>query len=49
MNIGDTVRILHPFAESFPGEYVVERLEDGVVFVTGIEGGFDPIYLEVVQ
>ena len=49
MSVGDEVRILPPFAASFPGVYVVDRIEDGVIFVAGIEGGFDPSYLEVVR
>jgi len=48
MKIGDTVRVLPPF-DDFAGEYeVVEINQDGVVFLNGIESGFDPMYLEVI-
>ena len=49
MKAGDVVRVLHPFAETYAGEYVVASVNpDGVVFLEGIDGGFDQMYLEVV-
>ena len=49
MQVGDTVRVLAPFNEAFPGTYVIE----GINPVTGsflIAGGrdFDAEYLELV-
>jgi hypothetical protein len=49
MVVGDVVRVLHPFGETYTGEYVITNIdENGGVFLGGIEGGFDPIYLEKV-
>lgn len=48
MQIGDVVHILPPF-DSLQGNYTVTDIVDGVVFTDGIDGGFDPVYLEVVQ
>lgn len=53
-NIGDSVRVLHPFDEPYSGVYVVERIElvdgdvpaDPVYFLAGIDGGFDHRWLE---
>lgn len=47
MQIGDVVRILPPF-DSLSGQYTVTAIVGGVVFTDGIDGGFDPVYLEVV-
>ncbi len=54
MKIGDTVRILPPFAEAYPGDKIITRTElteDGVTayFVDGIDGGFDARFLEVIN
>lgn len=54
MKIGDTVRILPPFAAAYPGDKTITRTElteDGVqaYFVDGIEGGFDARFLEVIN
>lgn len=51
--IGDMVRILSPFNEPYSGEYVIERIEfvnvdTPVYFLTGIEPGFNAIWLEAV-
>lgn len=49
MQVGDVVRVLHPFGDTYTGEYVVSSVNaDGVVFLEGIDGGFDPMYLERV-
>lgn len=49
-NAGDTVRVLPPFAESFPGTHsiteVVNNPDDTVVYILGDCGGFDAMYLE---
>lgn len=52
--IGATVMILPPFAAAYPVEHIVEReelAEDGTTayFVTGIDGGFDAQFLEVIH
>ena len=51
MQIGDRVRVNPPFHAFFPDNYVIERIEDvdgtPVYFLTGIEGGFAPMYLEL--
>lgn len=49
MQPGDIVRILPPFGLSLQGAYRVASVDaDGVVFLDGVEGGFDPVYLEKV-
>ena len=49
LQAGCIVRVLHPFGETYAGQYVVVSVNaDGVVFLEGIDGGFDPMYLEVV-
>lgn len=48
-NVGDRVRVLPPFADSFPGEHVITEVvvHDGAaVYVLGENGGFDEMYLE---
>jgi hypothetical protein len=49
-NVGDTVRVLAPFTESFPEVYVVTEVvntdDDGTVYILGDRGGFDAVYLE---
>ena len=53
-NVGDSVRVKHPFDEPYAGVYVVERIElvdgdvpaDPVYFLVGIDGGFDHRWLE---
>lgn len=48
--IGATVRVLPPFSESFPDEYVITEIahgEDGsTAYILGENGGFDARYLE---
>lgn len=50
MNVGDQVRVLAPFNESFPGVYEITEVithEDGqIVYVLGELGGFAPMFLE---
>lgn len=47
--VGNLVRVLEPFGLKYTGEYIVIDInEDGVVFLEGVEGAFDPIYLEAV-
>ena len=49
MQAGDKVRVLHPFGETYAGQYVIAAVDtDGTCFLEGVEGGFDPIYLEKV-
>lgn len=46
-NVGDQVRVLPPFGYTFTEVYTIVSINaDGVYFLTGIEGGFDEIYLE---
>lgn len=50
-SVGDTVRVLAPFAEDFSGTYVVSEIvqsDDGTTaYILGEAGGFDAIYLEL--
>lgn len=50
MNVGDTVRVLAPFNESFPETYQITDIvlyEDGLsAYILGDLGGFDGMYLE---
>ena len=50
--VGEMVRVLPPFDESFPGEYeitdVVRNPDGTTVYILGELGGFDAIYLEAV-
>lgn len=48
MNIGDKVRVLHPFDCPFDGEHTIVDIINGVYFLSGIDGGFDAMYLEAV-
>ena len=47
--IGATVRVMEPFAESFPGEYVVVAGDETAFYLEGIESAFDAQYLEAVR
>lgn len=51
--VGDVVRILAPFDESFPETYevteVVTHGDDQVTYVLGEAGGFDAKYLELAE
>jgi hypothetical protein len=53
LEVGQEVRVLTPFDESFPEVYAVREVltqEDGniVYFIGDIEGAFDIVFLEVV-
>lgn len=51
MNIGDRVRVLAPFNESFPDVYEITETvgnDDGTVtYILGDLGGFAAMYLEI--
>lgn len=48
MNIGDSVRVLPPFAESFGDVYtVIAAHEDGVTFTLDFGADFHISYLEL--
>lgn len=53
LEVGQLVRVLPPFAESFSGEYEITEVleyEDGqVAYILGELGGFAPIYVEKVE
>lgn len=50
LEVGRSVRVRAPFAESFPGVYLITEIvtsEDGThAFILGELGGFDETYLE---
>lgn len=50
IGIGSTVRVLPPFAESFPGEYTVVAHNDAAggwtLDLDGVLSDFDETYLE---
>lgn len=50
LTVGHRVRVLPPFAESFPGEHEITEViqhEDGqVAYVLGVLGAFAPEYVE---
>lgn len=53
MNVGDIVKVLPPFSETYPDDYaiyLVEIAEDGqtVYYLEGVFGAFAAIHLEVV-
>lgn len=52
LNVGDVVKVLYPFTDSFPDNYVItESVVDSigqVAYILGDNGGFDEIYLELV-
>jgi hypothetical protein len=53
LEVGQEVRVLAPFDESFPEVYAVREVltqEDGnvVYFIGDIEGAFDIVFLEAV-
>ena len=53
MTLGDTVRVLAPFDESFPDTYQITDvvMADGEppVYILGDLGGFDAKYLELAK
>ena len=52
MNAGDTVRVLAPFADAFPGTYLVASVDGSTAFLDGVgdalSNAFDFAYLERV-
>ena len=50
--VGDIVRVLYPFSDTFGGTYAVVSVQVDVsstaYFLEGIEGAFDAMYLELV-
>ncbi len=40
MNIGDSVRILEPFASAFPDVYTIREIQGTTAFLVGIPEGF---------
>ena len=49
ITVGNLVRVLEPFGMTFTGEYLVADIDEtGGVYLDGVPGGFDPIYLELV-
>lgn len=48
--IGQRVRVLPPFTESFPDVYVITEMvvspDVNIVYILGEHGGFDAMYLE---
>lgn len=49
MQVGDLVRLLAPWAEFWPGEYAVAAVEPEVIYLEGIDGAFDPAFVEAVD
>lgn len=51
---GNIVRVLPPFSEAFPDQYVVREvsLAEGnqtIVYLVGVESAFAPEHLEVIE
>lgn len=46
MIVGDVVRVLAPFDETYPGTYSITEQVDDRTFVLGDIGAFDVGYLE---
>ncbi len=50
LTVGQLVRVLPPFADSFPGEYeiteIIPHADGQTVYVLGDLGGFAPEYVE---
>ena len=49
MKIGDIVRILAPFNETYSDEYVITDQVDSRTFVLGEIGAFDIRYLDFIE
>ena len=54
MNVGDTVRILEPFTDAFPGTYTVTTLDGTTTTLQDadrnpIDSAFDVCHLEVTS
>lgn len=48
LKVGDAIRVLAPFDVAFPGQYLIEYIdENGVCGICG-DRDFDAIYLEKV-
>lgn len=49
MNVGDSVKILEPFAQTFPDTYVIREIQGTTAFLDGIPpdfaDAFDLIFL----
>jgi|GEM_PF-3736390 len=52
LSVGQLVRVLPPFAESFPGEHeiteVIEHEDGQIAYVLGDLGAFAPQFVEAV-
>lgn len=49
MTIGDVVRVLAPFDETYPETYAITAQVDDRTFVLGGIGAFDMMYLELAE
>jgi hypothetical protein len=49
MTIGDLVRVLAPFNETYKDAYVITDQLGSNTFILGDLGAFDVTYLEIVQ
>lgn len=53
LEVGQLVRVLPPFGESFTETYeiteVIQHPDGQIVYVLGELGGFAPIYVEAVE
>lgn len=49
MIVGDVVRVLAPFDETYPETYAIMEQVDDRTFVLGDIGAFDMMYLELAE
>ncbi len=49
MKAGDKVRLLPPWDEFWPGVHTISEVQAEVVYLEGIEGAFDPVFVEVAH
>ena len=53
LEVGQFVRVLPPFGESFQGQYAIEDVivheDDQIVYVLSEIGGFAPNYVELAE
>lgn len=49
MQPGDKVRLTAPWNERWPEVYVIAFVEAGLVYLEGIEGAFDPRFVEAAD
>lgn len=53
LTVGQRVRVLPPFADSFPGDHeiteVIRHYDGQTVYVLGDLGGFAPEYVEALE